>query len=128
MKTYWLITLLQLTLIVILVYVGWEIITNLVEIEGENWMWMTEMHLFSVGLGFMTVCSSLIISRLGISRKSIKFSCLTQIALLAIWYFSGRSVFPYRHLYLLICGIITVIIPLLFAYIFARRILGTRKS
>ena len=112
----WLLVFVQVIFALIAVFVGWELLILVIEPSGNNWMWQMEMRLFFGGLTALIICSALIVRRLGITMSRIRISGIVQVILLVLWYFLGRDVFPYRNLFLLFCGIITVSIPIISTY------------
>ena len=117
MNKMWLLTFVQLLIALALIFIGWELIMLIIEPSGSNWMWQTEMRLFYFKLSILIICSNLIVKRLGLKLTRIRISSLIQIIAVLSWYFLGRDLFPYRHLFLMICGILTLSIPMLLTFI-----------
>lgn len=117
MNKMWLLTFVQLLIALALIFIGWELIMLIIEPSGSNWMWQTEMQLFYFELSILIICSNLIVKSLGLKLTRIRISSLIQIIAVLSWYFLGRDLFPYRHLFLMICGILTLSIPMLLTFI-----------
>jgi len=102
-------TAIQLVLGWIIVFLGWDILYNIVKPMGKNWMWISEMKLSFSVLAVLIVFSN-IASKENKSLRILSF--VVQFILVLIYAIVRFSIFPYRSMFLL--GTYTIFIASIF--------------
>jgi hypothetical protein len=97
-------SLIQITLSFIIIFVPWEILYDIVQRKGSNWMWVLEMKLYFSAI--------IIIILIGNFIRRFKYLQILgfQLTVIFLLYGMSFSIRPYRSLYLLVCGLTIILI------------------
>lgn len=108
MKSTLKVSFVQCILLLLLLFVGWEIIRHIILPKGNNWMWIQFMLIYGVLFCLVITVINIIGS---LFRGKVRIIVpIFQITILLIYYFSNFSYRPLRMTFLAISGIIAVLL------------------
>lgn len=108
-KKFIIVTIIQIIIEFILIFVGWQIISDIIKPVGSNWMWIYELKIFYSFFIIIVLIGNLLQIFLKINFIKVYFF---QIISIFIYLYIFIKIRPFRFLFLLIITLLTLFIYL----------------
>ena len=105
-------TAIEIAAALIIIFLGWELISSIYQPKGSNWMWLMELKVHVVYLILIAVLGNVALYFLKRKRlnKGVYSVLVLQLVILLIVGFYGYDLRPFRSLFLFASSVIVLLL------------------